>query len=172
MNVLDVGLLVLAALLAGVGLLKGLTRLLVGIAALVAAFFLAALLHEAFAARLAGWFRAPRPALLLAAYFAIFVGTLLVGGGIAFIARRLVKAAMLGWADRLAGAALGLVAAALVAAVLVLPVVAYAPAGAAMLETSVLAPYVAVVADLVSRLAPEGLSRAYRERIEAARHGS
>jgi membrane protein required for colicin V production len=164
-NALDIGLLALVGILAGVGLLKGLTRLLIGIAALLAAFLLAALFHERLADRLAAWIDAPRPALLLAAYLAILGGTVLAGGVLALLARRLVKAALLGWADRLAGAALGLVAAALVAALVVLPVVAYAPSGAQMLETSTLAPYVAVVADLAARLVPDGLARAYRERI-------
>jgi membrane protein required for colicin V production len=168
-NAFDVVLLVLLGALVLVGVIKGLTRILIGIGALALAFVLAAQLHESLGGWLGTWLDAPRQALLFGGYLAVLLGTLLLGAVAAFVVRRLVKAAMLGWADRLAGGALGLVAAALVAALVVLPLVAYSPIGQRVLERSVLAPYVAVVADLATRLAPEGLAGAYRERIEPLR---
>ena len=76
---------------------------------------------------------------------------------------------MLGWADRLAGGAVGLVAALLAAALVILPVVAYAPSGAAVLRNSVLAPYVTVVADIANPLVPDRLSGQYRDKMESLR---
>lgn len=168
-NAFDLLLLVLVGLLVAAGLIKGLTRLLIGIGALVAAFVLAARFHAQAAAALAGVTGAPEPAANLAGYLAIFLGTMLAGALLGRVLRGVLKAALLGWADRLAGGAAGLAAALLAAALIVLPVVAYAPAGERVLRDSVLAPWVTVVADLANRLVPRRLAEQYRERMDALR---
>ena len=166
-NAFDLLLLVLVGLLVAAGLVKGLTRLLIGIGALVAAFVLAARFHAQAAAALAGVTGAPAPAANLAGYLAIFLGTMLAGALLGRVLRGVLKAALLGWADRLAGGAAGLAAALLAAALIILPVVAYAPAGERVLRDSVLAPWVTVVADLANRLVPARLAEQYRERMDA-----
>ena len=168
MNGFDIALLVVLGLLMLLGLAKGLIRLLIGIGALIAAFMLAAQLHDPLASQLV-WIDLPEPALKLLAYLVVFFGTMLAGGVLTFLARRLLKAAMLGWADRLAGAAVGVIACLLISALLILPLVAYSPFGERALRTSILAPYVTVVADLANHLVPEGLSRSYREKVERLR---
>ena len=60
-------------------------------------------------------------------------------------------------------------AAALVGALMVLPLAAYAPRGARLLEGSKLAPYVSTVADLVNVTAPSDLAARYRSGIEKVR---
>jgi len=151
-----------------VGMLKGLVRILIGVGGLVAAFTVAARYHAGLAERLSGW-DINEEALRLVAYLLIFVGVMLAGGLIAFLTGKLIRAAMLGWADRLGGAALGLVAALLAAALVVLPVLAYSPYGEQILARSVLAPYVAAVADLATTLAPSDLGQRYRRKIEDLR---
>jgi membrane protein required for colicin V production len=168
MNTFDVMLLGLACVLVVLGMLKGLVRILIGLGALVAAFAVAARFHAGLAERLAGWDIGDE-ALRLVAYLLIFVGVMLAAGLVAFFVGKLVRAAMLGWADRLGGAALGLVAALLAAALIVLPLLAYSPHGERILARSVLAPYVAVVADLATRLAPSDLGERYRRKIQHLR---
>lgn len=168
MNAFDIALLVLLGVLVLVGLAKGLARILIGIGTLLLAFGLAARFHQDLAPRLAG-FGWPDELLKLSSYLLIFFGTMLVGGLLAWLTRKMLSAAMLGWADRLAGAALGMVAATLAAALLVLPLVAYSPAGEQALRESRLAPYVAVVADLARVLVPSGMSERYRVRIDGLR---
>ena len=169
LNAFDLLLSVLVGLLALLGLLKGLTRLLIGIRALVAAFILAARFHAIAAAPVLQAMGVPEPAANLMGYLAIFLGTMLAGALLGRLLRGMLKAAMLGWADRLAGGAAGLVAALLVAALIVLPVIAYAPSGERLLRNSVLAPYVIVVADLANELVPERLAEQYQERMDALR---
>jgi membrane protein required for colicin V production len=168
MNAFDIGLLVVACILVLVGVVKGLVRILIGVAALVAAFALAAQYHRPLGEWL-GWSSVPDDAMMLLSYILIFLGVMLAGGLVAFLLRKLLKAAMLGWADRMAGAALGLVAATLAAALLVLPMIAYSPGGSAMLRESVLAPYVVVVADIAAPLVPDDLERLYHERMQELR---
>jgi membrane protein required for colicin V production len=111
----------------------------------------------------------PEPVASLVAYLAILLGTMLAGALVASVLGRLLKAAMLGWADRLAGGAVGLIAALLAAALVILPVVAYTPSGSAVLRESVLAPYVTVVADIANHLVPDRLSAQYRDKMESLR---
>ena len=169
LNAFDLLLIVLVGLLVLLGLLKGLTRLLIGIGALVAAFILAAQFHGLAAAAVLGVMDVPAPAANLIGYLAIFLGTMLAGALAGRILRGLLKAAMLGWADRLAGAAAGFVAALLAAALIVLPVVAYVPNGERLLRNSVLAPYVALFSDLANAIVPEELADQYRGRMDALR---
>ncbi|HKQ62192.1 MAG TPA: CvpA family protein [Candidatus Polarisedimenticolaceae bacterium] len=167
MNGFDIVLIGLGGFLVVVGLIKGLVRILVGIAALVTAFVLAALFHPDLAAKLT-WI-GPSEGRMFVAYLAIFIGTLLGGGLLAFLLRRLLEVASLGWADRLAGGALGFAMAALLAALVVLPTLAYVPASTGWLEGSRLAPYVAVVADLANTVAPAGLAERYHRGVERLR---
>ncbi len=161
-------LLLLACVLVLIGMIKGLVRILIGLAALVAAFAAAARYHGPLAGRLDTFEISPE-ALSLIAFLLIFLGVMLAGGLIAWLMRRLIKAAMLGWADRLGGAALGLAMATLMAALVILPIVAYSPWGERLLVKSVLAPYVTVVADVANRMVPEDLSVRYEQRIENIR---
>lgn len=171
MNGFDVALLALACVLVVFGMVKGLVRILIGLAALVAAFALAARFHEPLADRIAAWADLAVEPRRLIAYLAIFLGVMVAGGVAAWLARTLLKVAMLGWADRLAGAALGLVVAALAGALVILPVVAYSPWGPSVLSSSVLAPYVTVVADLANAVTPDDLAERYRERVDDLRDG-
>jgi membrane protein required for colicin V production len=168
MNTFDIVLLALACLLVIVGMVKGLVRILIGVAALIAAFAVAARYHQPLADQLSGLDIGAGP-LRFIAYLLIFIGVMLAGGAIAFLARKLIRAAMLSWADRLAGAAVGLVAAALTAALLILPLVAYSPYSERVLASSLLAPYVTVVADMANSFVPDEFSERYREGIEDLR---
>jgi membrane protein required for colicin V production len=166
-NAFDILVVVIAGIGLVIGLVKGLVRILVGIAALGVAFVVASRFHEALAEQL-GVSPGTLALRKLVAYLVLLVAVMLAGAVVAFIVRRIVKAAMLGWADRLGGAALGIVAAALLAAFVLLPAVAYLP-DTRLVSSSALAPYVSVVSDLVSAAAPAGLASRYSEHIEALR---
>lgn len=168
MNWFDIALLVLAGILVSVGLLKGLVRILVGLAALVAAFIVACLYHRPLADLLSGT-EIPNGLLSLLTYMVIFLGVMLIGGLIAWLLRKLIKAAMLSWADRLAGGFLGLATAVLASALLIMPMVAYTPEGVAVLGRSLLAPYVTAVADLAVAVVPGDLAERYRKGMESLR---
>jgi hypothetical protein len=83
--------------------------------------------------------------------------------------RKLIKASMLSWADRTAGAVVGLAAAALVAVLLVLPVVAYSPWGPIALGDSMLAPYIVGVGEAAATVAPPEMAERYRRGVEDLR---
>ncbi len=168
MNALDIGLIVLIVFGAGIGLTRGLVRILIGILSLVVAFFLASHYQDQIAALLTSRHVSEGPA-RIAAYVLVFMATMLAGGLVAWAVGKLLKLAMLSFPDRLAGGALGIVAALLAAAFLVHPLVASSPEGSRLLATSKIAPYVTVVADLGNAMAPDAVAKRYDQGIESLR---
>jgi membrane protein required for colicin V production len=168
MNALDIGLIVLIVLGAGIGLARGLVRILIGILSLVAAFYLASHYQDQIAAVLTGRHVSETPA-RIGAYALVFVATMIAGGLVAWVVGKLLKLAMLSFPDRLAGGALGILAALLAAAFLVHPLVASSPDGSRLLAASKLAPYVTVVADLGNAMAPDAVAQRYDKGIESLR---
>jgi membrane protein required for colicin V production len=168
MNALDIGFLILFAIGAGIGLARGLVRILIGILTLLVAFFLASRYQDQIAAVLTSRHVSETPA-RIGAYVLVFVATMIAGGFVAFVVGKILKLAMLSWADRLAGGALGLVGALLAAAFLVHPLAASSPDGSRLLATSTIAPYLSVVADLGNAMAPDAVARRYESGIESLR---
>jgi len=168
MNALDIGLIVLIVLGAGIGLARGLVRILIGILSLVVAFFLASRYQDQFAAVMTARHVSETPA-RIAAYVLVFMATMIAGGLVAWAVGKLLKLAMLSFPDRLAGGALGIVAALLAAAFLVHPLVASSPEGSRLLATSKIAPYVSVVADLGNAMAPDAVAKRYDQGIDSLR---
>jgi uncharacterized membrane protein required for colicin V production len=166
-NAFDAGFSVLLLVLSLVGVFKGVTRFLVGMTALVAAFLVAAARHGQVAAALVGRFETPPLAASLIGYGALFIGVMLAGALVLPLARGVVRLAMLAWADRLAGAAAGLAGAVLIAGSVVVPVLGYVPAGDLLLAESRLGPYAVVGADAAVALAPAELRNWYHGRMRA-----
>jgi membrane protein required for colicin V production len=168
LNGFDIAVVVITVCFVVLGLLKGFVRLLIGLASLVVAFLLASRFEPVVAERLMALRMSQGPARFVA-YLAIFVATMVVGGVVAWLLRKILSATFLGWADRLAGGAVGFVAAALASAFVLYPVVAYSNAGDRLLAHSKLAPYVAVVADVVNKGAPKDLAERYKKEMESLR---
>jgi membrane protein required for colicin V production len=106
-----------------------------------------------------------------AAYLAIFFAVVIAAGIIGRIARWLAREAGLGWADRLLGAAFGLVRGGAVIAVLVLALAAFVP-GSQMLGRSALGGYFLVAARGMSWLAPATLRQKLRQGAAAMRQAA
>ena len=168
MNALDIGLIVLVAVGAVMGLRRGLVRIVIGILSLVVAFFLASRYQDQIASVLTVRHVSVTPA-RIGAYVLVFIATMVAGGLVAWVVGKMLKLAMLSFPDRLAGGALGVVAALLATAFLVHPLVASSPNGSRLLATSKLAPYVSVVADLVNAAAPDAVATRYSNGIETLR---
>lgn len=166
-NAFDAGFAALLLVLTLVGAVKGLTRLAVGMTALVAAFVVAAARHAQVAAALLARFEMPPLVASGIGYGAVFIAVMLVAALVLPLVRAVVRMAMLGWADRLAGAVAGLSGAVLIAGSVVVPVLAYAPAGDRLVTESHLAPYAVVGADIAVALAPAGLIEWYQGRMQA-----
>ena len=168
MNAFDVVLVGLVVAGAVIGLARGAMRIVIGILSLFVAFFLASRYQDSIASVLVARHVAEGPA-RVAAYVFIFLMTMVAGGLVAWIVGKMLKIAMLSWADRLGGAALGMTGAMITAAFLVHPLAASTPGGSRVLAESKLAPYVSVVADLCNAIAPEAVAKRYDQGMETLR---
>ena len=168
MNAFDVILVAVLIVGAILGLTRGLMRIVIGLLSILVAFFLASRFQdpvaEFFIAHHVGETTAR-----IAAYAVIFLGTMIAGGLVARLVGKILKLAMLSWADRLAGAAVGIVCAALAGAFLVHPLASSAIGGSRLLAGSTLAPYLATVADIGNKLAPASVAKRYDQGIAAMR---
>lgn len=168
MNALDIGLIVLLAVGFAIGLARGFVRILIGVLTLIVAFILANRYQDAIAKVLTDRHVSQTPA-RIGAYVLVFVATMILGGLVAWVVGKILKLAMLSFPDRLAGGALGILAALLAAAFVVHPLVASTDGGSKLLATSKIAPYVSVVADIGNAVAPDAVAKRYDSGIDALR---
>lgn len=118
MNGLDYVILVVIAISALVGLLRGFVRETVSLLAWIAAFWLAMGYADAVAAHLTGMIATPSIR-LAAAFIAIFVGVLVVGMVVNFVLAGLLKKAGVRTSDRILGGVFGTARGLLVVALVV-----------------------------------------------------
>lgn len=140
--------------------LKGLTRQLISLGAVIWGVMMAIWFHEPVAGWLSRYVKTAEVAKLVA-FLAILVAAMLVGVVIGGLASRLVKKSGLGWFDRLLGASFGLVRGVLVSWALILALVIFAP-GKEWVERSRLAPYMSYGARVLVEVAPTELKQRFQ----------
>ena len=165
---LAIGGILLISLLAA--LRNGMTKEVVRIIALVCGIVGGMWFYPRLAVELAPYIASERAA-NFAAFAAIVVGCLILGGLIAWALDKMWGLAGLRWFDRLLGAGFGFVRGMVVATALVLGIVAFAPVAEAeqTVASSQLAPWVLFGAQLASRVAPADLRDAYDAGFERVR---
>jgi len=141
MNTLDIVFCVILGFLGLRGIFRGLVKEIASILGLILAFILANTFHMELAPMLAKPLGGPGLA-NLAAYLAIFLGTLAVVFILATLIRKILKLIMLGWLDSIGGGALGFFKGALLCSIIVMALTAFLPSKATILTDSQLVPYV------------------------------
>lgn len=121
MNWIDPVILILLALAIGIGFKKGLMQEIVGIIALVAAFFFALALHKVAASILAKVFpNIPKYITPTAGFVAMFLLVFLAITIIGWLLAKIIKATPLDFADKIGGMIIGLFKGALIISILLL----------------------------------------------------
>jgi membrane protein required for colicin V production len=162
-NWLDILFLAVIAISLILGLIKGLTRMLIGVASVVAGFVIAALYYRpvsAFFNRLISveiWRH-------LLAFALIFVGVLVLGGLVSFLLSKIIRGP-LRFADRLLGGALGVIAGVLVCGVLVIAQLAF-PVNKDVLRGSTIAPYCYWLTKGMIQIIPDELKEKFKATYE------
>ena len=139
---------------------RGFVQELIFLASVVAGLVVAALGYR----QTATWFEdltKSREVALAAGFLALFLGTLIVGGLIAYLARRLIRTTGLQWFDRFLGAAFGLVRGVIVNSILLMVMVAFA-IKPEVVQRSVFSPYVATGARVLALAMPSGWKEQFR----------
>lgn len=114
-SIMTLGILAVGAIAGGI---KGFVRQVIELVGLLVSFFVAAVVASWVAAFLADNTSLSRSATLVFGFVAMFIGGLVAFHFVASSAQRLIHMTLLAWVDRACGAALGLVAATLLASVL------------------------------------------------------
>lgn len=166
-NWLDLSLLIAVAAFIGIGFAKGFARTAIGFAAFViavaAAFW--------FYGPLGFWLRSyidSKPLASATAFTIVFLAIVMLGHVAEWFSVKFVKAAHLSWVDRSMGAAFGMVQGLLVAAVVVLMYMTFAPKPLPkVVAESRYVPYLEDAAHVLAAAAPyevkEGYQRARRD---------
>ncbi len=166
MNTIDIFILVVVGVSALYGLIRGFVHIALGIAGfgigLAAALRLADRGPEWFGKA----FSSPATA-RLAAFGVVMVGTLIVTALVIWIGGKLIRAAGIGWMDRVAGAVIGIAGGLLAVIGIMLTATTFFPPGSSLLRESRLLPRVLGAVDLASLALPPGLAAAYQERRQA-----
>lgn len=121
MNWIDIIIIILLALAVGIGFKKGLVQEIVGIIALVIAFFLALKMHLVAAAALAKMISGlPKHIAPTVGFVAVFLIVFLAITIVGWLLSKIIKATPLDLADKIGGMAIGLVKGALIISVILL----------------------------------------------------
>ena len=147
---------------------KGMVREIVGIGVIILGFALAVLYHSVPAAKLVDYGHSEMVAGLLG-FLGIFLGCVLLGTIIAFIADRFLKALKLKWIDRLLGAVFGFLRGWIFSVIIVLALTAF-PAQNSFTTRSLLIPYLLGSAGLLVYATPDDLKEKFEERSRQLIH--
>jgi membrane protein required for colicin V production len=164
MNELDVAILVVLAAFALYGAFKGLVRLGLGFASLALGILFAIWFSGSLSFMLEPWIRSV-PGRRLAAAALIFFAMVIGCAILAWLIRKALKPVRLLWADRVAGATVGLLLASLLIASAMVPLAALLPADSSLLSESVVTPHVLRVSAALKNLVPADM----KARFESAR---
>ena len=114
-SITTLGLIAIGTIAGGI---KGLARQVIELIGLIVSFLVAAVLSSWLAALLHTHASFPHAPALVISFVAVFVSGLVAFHFVAIAVQKLIHTSLLGWLDRACGAALGLVAATLVASIL------------------------------------------------------
>jgi membrane protein required for colicin V production len=145
----------------GFALMKGLTREITSLIALIAGFFLAVLYYPVPAKKLMNFCRTDSIANLLG-FLIIFLGCILIGALVSFLVNRFLKAVSLKWFDRILGGIFGFLRGWAVCSILVIGIIAF-PISENLMTRSFLAPYLLAGARAASYMVPHALKNKFNE---------
>ncbi|MBI2871796.1 MAG: CvpA family protein [Chloroflexi bacterium] len=160
MNWLDIVIIVLFTVLGLIGWKVGIIRAVVTLGGVVAGIVLAGQFYGALADLLGGFISSPNAA-SVAAFFIILMATVLAAIILGRVIRSFLKLLLMGWVDGVAGAAVGVVVAALLGGGLVAVLSAFSFAGLdRAVEGSLLGPLLRDKIGVVLALLPREFDRA------------
>jgi membrane protein required for colicin V production len=167
-NALDI----ITALIVGFCLIRGIFRgIIKELTSILGVFigFYAAYIYYPILARWLSDLIANRSYLHILSFFLIFVTVLLAVGFVGMILRHLLKAAALGWADRILGGTFAMVKAVLIVSVLLIALTTFLPENAPVIKNSLLAPRVSAISEKLVAVVPGEMKERFRNNIRALR---
>jgi membrane protein required for colicin V production len=154
MNLLDIAILIIVALMTVRGFFRGIVQEAATLLGLIVSFFLSALYYKA----LAGWLErfVPNHEIILSFFCFVFLFILCIFlfNFLAILARGAIRLALLGWLDRTLGGFFGLIKGAVILFVLVTILTVFYPKSGPVVEDSRFFPSILTVTEKLSALIP------------------
>jgi membrane protein required for colicin V production len=154
MNLLDIAILIIVALMTIRGFFRGIVQEAATLLGLIVSFFLAALYYK----NLAGWLErfAPTHEIILSFFCFVFLFILCIFlfNFLAILARGAIRLTLLGWLDRTLGGLFGLIKGAVILFVLVTILTIFYPKSGPVVENSRFFPSILTVTEKLSALIP------------------
>jgi membrane protein required for colicin V production len=150
------------------GIFRGIIKELTSILGVFIGFYAAYIYYPI----LAGWLSdliANRSYAHIVSFFIIFIAVLLAVGFVGMILRHLLKAAALGWADRILGGTFAIFKAVLIISVLLIALTTFLPKNAPVIKNSLLAPRVSALSEKLVAVVPGEMKERFRDNIKALR---
>jgi membrane protein required for colicin V production len=167
-NALDI----ITALIVGFCLIRGIFRgIIKELTSIIGVFigFYGAYIYYPILARWLSDLIANRSYSHIISFFLIFVTVLSAVGFVGMILRHLLKAAALGWADRILGGTFAMVKAVLIVSVLLIALTTFLPKNAPVIKNSLLAPRVSAISEKLVAVVPGEMKERFRNNIKALR---
>ncbi|MBN2408384.1 MAG: CvpA family protein [Candidatus Aminicenantes bacterium] len=162
-NWLDILFLLVIGVSLVLGLIKGLTRMIIGIASVVAGFIIAALYYRPVSALFNRLLTAEIWRHLIA-FVLIFIAVVIVGGLVSFLLSKIIKGP-LRFADRILGSTLGVITGVLICGVMVIAQLAF-PVDKQALRDSAIAPYCYWLTKGMIQVIPQELKEKFKATYE------
>jgi len=163
MNLLDIGIVVLCAVLALLGIIRGVVRQAASLGGLILGHVVGVKYYASVQKALGLDFTGGHVVAYLLALLAVYIAVRLVG----LLVEQWVRKTKLSGMDRFLGFLAGAVKGALLSVLLVFVLVILLPRNASLLTGSKLAPRLTLAADWVKDIFPERIRESFREKLSA-----
>lgn len=162
MNFLDILFIIIIGIFTTRGFFRGIVREAISLVAIVLAFTLASRYHGVLAPHL-GVYISNEATIRGISYVLVFLGVLIVCWLIAKLLRQMLEIALLGWADRLAGLAFGLLEGTIVVLMTLLVLGSFFK-NADFMKESIIAPKARPMLGYALKYAPDSFKQTLRDR--------
>lgn len=152
------------------GLFRGLARELSSIVGVFGGFYAAYTYYPNVAAFLSK-FILDKAYLNIASFLILFCGIFILISLTGRLITYFLKIAFLGWFDRFCGAVFGGIKGFLIISVLLITFAAFLPRGSPIIKGSLIAPYISLVSEELSRFVPKEMKKKFKGNIKGLKKG-
>ncbi len=170
MNAFDIIVVIVLAYSLIRGIFRGLVKEVSSIVGVLGGFFAAYSFYGTVAGTLVGFVSNPAYRNILA-FLAIFCAVVVVVNLLAIVIKYLMKIVFLGWFDRVGGLGFGLLKGVLIVAVLFMALTAFLPKGTPLVQKSIIAPYISLVAEKMATVVSSDIKRDFSTKLGELKKG-
>ncbi|MCJ7774212.1 MAG: CvpA family protein [Desulfobacterales bacterium] len=146
------------------GLFRGLIKELASIIGVFSGFYAAYTYYNEVARMMSDWI-SNTGYLNIISFLIIFCLIFIIISIMGIIIKYLLNIVFLGWVDRLFGAIFGMIKAVLIASVLLIAFTSFLPKGGTIIESSILAPHVAMISEKMAKVISKDMKKEFQSNI-------